>query len=410
MQSKSYLFFAFLIAAQPALRADALDDAIQKHRTGVLVVRTAPGAVVTVEQLRHEFWFGATIATGVFNGRTAPEDAAKWKEVFLSHFNAGVIEAAFKWHEMEKERGKLDYAVVDSMLEWASAHGIPVRGHCIFWGIPRYVPEWLKPLGDEPLRLAVRQRARSIAARYRGQFAEYDLNNEMIHGNWFEQRLGPQITRDMARWVKEGDPEAALYFNDYDILTGKRLDDYVQHIRTVLSSGAPMDGIGVQGHLHGDAFDEAELRRALDALGELKLPVRITEFNFPGQRSKYYQKRELRLSEEEEAAKADALRRYFRISFAHPAVTGILMWGFWEGANWIPQSSLYRRDWTPTPAAEAYRKLVFGEWWTRAETKADANGIAAVRAFYGMHRVRAAGKEMVVTLSKREGAKVADLE
>ena len=410
MQSKSYLFFAFLIAAQPALRADALDDAIQKHRTGVLVVRTAPGAVVTVEQLRHEFWFGATIATGVFNGRTAPEDAAKWKEVFLSHFNAGVIEAAFKWHEMEKERSKVEYAVVDSMLEWASAHGIPVRGHCIFWGIPRYVPEWLKPLGDEPLRLAVRQRARSIAARYRGQFAEYDLNNEMIHGNWFEQRLGPQITRDMARWVKEGDPGAVLYFNDYDILTGKRLDDYIQHIRTVLSSGAPMDGIGVQGHLHGDAFDEAELRRALDALGELKLPVRITEFNFPGQRSKYYQKRELRLSEEEEAAKADALRRYFRISFAHPAVTGILMWGFWEGANWIPQSSLYRRDWTPTPAAEAYRKLVFGEWWTRAETKADANGIAAVRAFYGMHRVRAAGKEMVVTLSKREGAKVADLE
>jgi endo-1,4-beta-xylanase len=410
MRSTPYLLFAFFLAAQPALRADALDDAIQKHRTGVLVVRTAPGAVVTVEQLRHEFWFGATIATGIFNGRTAPEDAAKWKEVFLSHFNAGVIEAAFKWHEMEKERGKVDYAVVDSMLEWASAHGIPVRGHCIFWGIPRYVPEWLKPLGDEPLRLAVRQRARSIAARYRGQFAEYDLNNEMIHGNWFEQRLGPQITRDMARWVKEGDPEAALYFNDYDILTGKRLDDYIQHIRTVLSSGAPMDGIGVQGHLHGDAFDEAELRRALDALGELKLPVRITEFNFPGQRSKYYQKRELRLSEEEEAAKADALRRYFRISFAHPAVTGILMWGFWEGANWIPQSSLYRRDWTPTPAAEAYRKLVFGEWWTRAETKADANGIAAVRAFYGMHRVRAAGKEMVVTLSKREGAKVADLE
>jgi len=46
----------------------------------------------------------------------------------------------------------------------------------------------------------------------------------------------------------------------------------------------------------------------------------------------------------------------------------------------------------------------------KAKTKADANGIAAVRAFYGTHRVRAAGKEMVVTLSKREGAKVADLE
>lgn len=390
--------------------ADELDEAILKHRTGVLVIRTSPGAAVTVEQLRHEFWFGATIATGVFTGRTAPEDAAKWKEVFLSHFNAGVIEAAFKWHEMEKERGKVDYSVVDSMLEWASAHGIPVRGHCIFWGVPRYVPEWLKPLGDAPLRLAIRQRARSIAARYRGQFAEYDLNNEMIHANWFAERLGPDITRDMARWVKEADPGAVLFFNDYDILTGRRLDDYRKHIRTVLSSGAPMDGIGVQGHLHGDSFDETELRRALDALAELQMPVRITEFNFPGQRSKYYRQRGLQLSREEEAAKAEALRRYFRICFAHPAVTGILLWGFWEGANWIPQSSLYKRDWTPTPAAEAYRRLVFGEWWTRAEARADASGLAAVRAFFGTHRVRANGKEATVTLPKSAAAKIVDLQ
>lgn len=76
-----------------------------------------------------------------------------------------------------------------------------------------------------PERLAIRQRARSIAARYRGQFAEYDLNNEMIHGNWFEQRLGPEITRDMARWVEESDPDAVLFFNDYDILTGRRLEE-----------------------------------------------------------------------------------------------------------------------------------------------------------------------------------------
>ncbi len=399
-----------LWAAALPLAADALDEAIVRNRTGVLVVRTAPGATVTVEQLRHEFWFGATIATGIFNGRIPPQDVARWKEVFLSHFNAGVIEAAFKWHEMEKERGRVDYSVVDSMLEWASANGIPVRGHCIFWGIPRYVPEWLKPLGDATVRLAVRQRARSIAARYRGQFAEYDLNNEMIHGNWFEERLGPEITRDMAQWVKEGDPEAVLFFNDYDITTGRRLEDYVRHIRSVLASGAPMDGIGVQGHLHGDSFDEQELQRALDTLAALKMPVRITEFNFPGQRSKYYQKRDLRLTPEEEAAKAEALRRFFRICFAHPAVTGILMWGFWEGANWIPQSSLYRRDWSPTPAAEAYRRPVFGDWWTRATVKADSGGIAAVRAFFGTHRVRAGGREETVTLSRRDGAKLVDMQ
>ncbi|MCX7603824.1 MAG: hypothetical protein N2036_07090, partial [Bryobacteraceae bacterium] len=74
------------------------------------------------------------------------------------------------------------------------------------------------------------------------------------------------------------------------------------------------------------------------------------------------------------------------------------------------QSSLYRRDWTPTPAAGAYRRLVFGEWWTRATVKADSSGLAAVRAFFGTHRVRAGGREETVALSRREGAKVIDMQ
>ncbi len=40
-----------------------LDDAIRKHRMGTLVVQAAPGVEVRVEQLRHEFWFGAALAS-----------------------------------------------------------------------------------------------------------------------------------------------------------------------------------------------------------------------------------------------------------------------------------------------------------------------------------------------------------
>jgi hypothetical protein len=35
----------------------------------------------------------------------------------------------------------------------------------------------------------------------------------------------------MVDWVQEADPDAVLYLNDYDILTGRRLDDYMAHIR-----------------------------------------------------------------------------------------------------------------------------------------------------------------------------------
>ncbi len=377
-----------------------LDESIRQFRMGTLEIEATPGAEVRVEQLRHEFWFGAALASQMFRTGPDTEEASRYKKVFLENFNAAVTENALKWHSMEQRKGEVEYGVADAILAWTQRHDIPLRGHNVFWGIPNRVQPWLKAMNDDTLRETLRARALDVARRYRGQFAEYDLNNEMLHGNFYEERLGPDITRDMASWMRQEDPRAVLYLNEYDILTGRRLEDYATQIRKFLDQGLPIGGIGVQGHLHGDSFDPVVLQKALERLAEFKLPIRITEFNFPGQRSKYYGQRGVRLSEEEEQAKARALADYYRICFAHPGVEGILMWGFWEGANWIPVSSLYRRDWSLTPAAETYRDLVFRQWWTRWQGKADAQGHCQVRAFFGKHRVTADGKERVVELQQ----------
>lgn len=386
-------------AAEPAL-----DTAIRQHRMGTITVTAAPGTTVEVEQLKHEFWFGAALPNQAFDGSMPAADAARLKEVFLANFNSAVTENALKWLSMEHTRGTVNYATVDAMLAWTDAHTIPLRGHNIYWGFHHWVQPWLKELDDATLRATLRARGEDIGRRYRGRFAEYDFNNEMIHGNFYADRLGAGITREMADWVTAQDPGTDLYVNDYDILTGKRLDDYIRHIRELLAAGVPIKGIGVQGHLHGDTFDPVAVRDALDQLAQFKLPIRVTEFNFPGQRSKFYRNPNLAITPAEEKAKARAIVDYYRLCFAHPAVTGVLMWGFWEGANWIPQSSLYRRDWTPTPAAQAYRDLVYGEWWTKWSGKVGADGRVEIPAFFGTHRVTVAGEATTVVLRQADGS------
>ncbi len=388
---------ALLVTTLSFAASGSAADPLQ-HRKGTIVVQTTPGAKVKVEQVRHEFWFGAAIANQAFNGTMPEADAKRYREVFLENFNSAVTENALKWLSMEPQRGKVDYATVDAMLRWTDEHRIPLRGHNVFWGIDQFVQPWVKAMNNEELRATLEARARDVASRYRGRFAEYDLNNEMIHGNFYAERLGPRITKEMTEWMHAEDPEAKLYLNDYDILTGNRLADYVQQIRELLAQGVPIAGIGVQGHLHGDSFDRDALRNALDVLAQFKLPIRVTEFNLPGQRSKFYEREEMVITDEEEQAKARDIVDYYRICFEHPAVDGILMWGFWEGANWIPQSSLYKRDWTPTPAAHAYRDLIFGKWWTKWEGQADANGRCEVPAFFGEHRVTSGAKSQNVEL------------
>lgn len=387
---------------------DELNKNIDKHRKGTITVKASAGAKIEIEQLTHEFWFGCAIPDGVFNGRTPESDREMFKQKFLENFNSAVTENAVKWPNMEPRKGEVNYAVVDAMLEWCDANNMPLRAHNLFWGIHQFIQPWVKELPDEELEQTLKNRAITVTSRYKGRFAEYDLNNEMIHGNFYEERLGDDITLKMAKWAQQGDPEIKLYLNDYDILTGNKLNEYMAHIRLLLKQGVPIHGIGVQGHLHAESFNRAEVKRALDSLAIFNIPIKVTEFNMPGQRSKYYKDRNLQMTPDEEEQKAIDLVDYYRICFAHPAVDGILMWGFWEGANWIPQSSLYKRDWTPTPAAHAYKKLIFNEWWTTAKGDANPKGEFTAPAFYGKYKVTVNGISKEVDLNKAAGKAVVE--
>lgn len=384
------------------VKKERLDLAISRYRKGEIIVKAKPGSKITVEQLKHEFWFGCAISNSLGNGKMPENDLKQYKEKFLENFNSAVTENAVKWGTMEPRKGEVDYSVIDGILKWTDENNIPLRGHNLFWGIPQFIQPWVKELNNDELRLTLQNRAETVTARYKGRFAEYDLNNEMIHGNYYEDRLGPDITKLMAQWAHNGDPDANLYVNDYDILTGNKLPEYMAHIRKLLKQGVPVAGIGVQGHLHSDTFDREQLKNVLDSLAKFKLPIRITEFNMPGQRSKYYNQKIMTMTPAEEEQNAKELTDYYRICFAHPAVEGILMWGFWEGANWIPVSSLYRRDWTPTQTAKAYKDLIFNEWWTKESGSAGKDGTFSTSAFYGKYRITVNGESREADLKKDE--------
>jgi Beta-1,4-xylanase len=401
---------------------DNLNESISKIRKGELVIQAKPGANITVEQLSHEFWFGCAIPNSFANGMSQ-DNAEQFKEKFLQNFNSAVTENALKWMDMEKQKDKVNYQIVDSILNWTEQNNIPLRGHNLYWGIfksantgAQYIQQWMTEISDDELRQRIKDRAETITKRYKGRFAEYDLNNEMIHGNYYEDRLGSEITMQMAQWALNGDPDAKLYLNDYDILIddsplGIGLPEYMAHIRKLLKEGVPIAGIGVQGHSHLDTFDREYLKKALDSLATFNLPIRITEFTMPGMRSQYgiypFNKGE-QMTQEQEELRAEEIVDFYKICFAHPAVDGILMWGFWEETDWIPSASLYKRDWTPTPAADAYRNLVFNEWWTQDSGTSDSDGNFSTQAFWGKYKVSVDGVSREINLSKENGKTVVD--
>lgn len=374
---------------------EALDARIRQLRMGDVVVTTSPGVEVTITQIRHEFEFGTAVSNTVvpFSPQRPMKslDRARYLKILETNFNAAVHENALKWPFCERTSNDgFDYALAESIYALCTERNITMRGHCIFWAKDRFVQRWVQELDDSALRGAVELRARDITRRFRSRIHEFDLNNEMVDGDFYRRHLGAGIVKDMAHWAKGGNPDARLYANDYAVLSGKgrNAEAYLQQIRSWLDQGVPLGGIGCQAHF-GGPLDPNHVQGMLDRLARFKLPVKITEYD---------------CDNEDEGLKERHLREFYRLCFAHPAIEGIYMWGFWEGAHWKPKAALWQRNWKMNPAAEAYRDLVFNQWWTCAQGNADPQGNYRTRAFYGRYRVESGGERRDVILTKDQGS------
>ncbi|MEJ2567566.1 MAG: endo-1,4-beta-xylanase [candidate division WOR-3 bacterium] len=406
-----FLFdFAFIIMGFTCFAQDdiskkitdeAIDARIAEVRMGDIIVKTEPGAEVKVEQVRHEFLFGTAITDNLAEkseNAMSNKDRKKFLEVLENNFNYAVHENALKWYDTEPEYEKVDYYLADRIYELCEERNITMRGHCIFWAKDEFNMDWLKKLNNEELRAAVIRRATSVAKHFKGRIDEFDLNNEMINGDFYRRRLGYGVVNEMAWIVKAANPDAKLYMNDYGILVenGFNRSSYITQIENLLANGVPIDGIGCQAHFVTSdknsstaraATTSEHVQKTLDELSKFGLPIKITE---------------CLVSADTEEGKAEELRRFFRLCFAHPGVEAIIMWGFWEVGHWIPESAMWKRDWTPTPQALAYRDLVFDEWWTEESGKADKKGIYGTDAFYGDYLITSNGETKKVTLSKKD--------
>jgi len=80
------------------------------------------------------------------------------------------------------------------------------------------------------------------------------------------------------------------------------------------ANGAEIDGIGVQGHFDEDV-EPLVVKARLDNLATLGIPIWVTEYD---SKTPDVNKR------------AENLENLYRIAFSHPAVEGIIMWGFWQ--------------------------------------------------------------------------------
>lgn len=329
------------------------------------------GTFVKIRQTQNSFPFGTMISRSNI-------DNEDFVDFFTKNFNWAVFGNELKWYWTEAQRGNFNYKDADDMVSLCARHGIQLRGHCIFWEVDGAVQSWIQALSKTDLMSAVQSRLTGLLTRYKGKFKHYDVNNEMLHGSFFQDRLGKDIRPYMFKTANQLDPSAILFVNDYHVEDGgdtrSSPEKYIQHILDLQEQGAPVGGIGIQGHI--DTPVGPIISSALSKLGILGLPIWFTEVD---------------VSSTNEFIRADDLEAMLRELYAHPAVEGVVLWGFWELFMSRDNAYLVNAEGDLNEGGKRYLQLKH-EWLSKAHGHIDDHWEFEFRGFHGSYEVEVVDK------------------
>jgi GH35 family endo-1,4-beta-xylanase len=378
-------------------RAEA-QQRIERIRKGALVVyvknsagQPVPGTEVSVEMTRHAFPFGTAAAVendkGVRFGRAygntywfTPEDDEKY-DFWLKHlFNKVTPRTSLMTNAWTGHWPYLGRQAALNNVKRYRDMGFPIRGHILVWPSWQYFylpgieevktkPEVLGPMVLEHI-------ADETGTLKETVFEWTVLNEPFTHHDLIDV-LGREAMVGWFTAARKANPKAKLYINDFGILSGGGLDyghqdHYSETIQFLLNRGAPVDGIGLQGHFGEDVTPPQRVYELLNRYAAYGKDLMITEFD---------------INSLDTNLQANYTRDFLTICFSHPAVCGFDLWGFWERDHWRPDAALIDKDWNIKPNGQAFQKLVRSDWWTEQKGVTGKDGKYTVRGFIGDYRI-----------------------
>jgi endo-1,4-beta-xylanase len=227
------------------------------------------GTAVTAEQLRDPKI--ATLVTDQFDYLTGEFE-------FFPQF-------------LHPEPEKYTFQRADKVADFAGANHLLLTGHMLCWG--QFTPPWMfegadhKPLMRDQALANLKSHIDTVVSHFKGKVVSWDVVNEALSDAPDEylrdtparRAIGDDYIAKAFEYARAADPEAKLYYNDYNIEDPVKLPKAIKLIRSLRERGLRIDAVGIQGHwlLNFPSVDVIDA--ALAALGKEKIDVMITELD-----------------------------------------------------------------------------------------------------------------------------------
>ena len=289
------------------------------------------------------------------------------------HFDSLTTGSDMKMHKVMPTENGYYWKVIDEAVAYTQKHEQRLFGHNLIWhsSTPSWVvkkarqnPQWLDGFMKEYIHTYV--------GRYKGVVDGWDVVNEGFATKgvgyrtdtiWY-QTLGPEYIEKAFRYAHEADPDAILFYNDFNIERDlEKFNSMMVMVKDFQARGVPISGIGFQMHIRMDIPNEV-IAHTLKQAAATGLQIHLSEvdiiFNTHDDSRGGGIENHKQLTEEMKLAqkkKYKELVQMYREIVPSEQQYGITFWGFTDRDTWIRRffnmidwPTIYDDDLKPKPA------------------------------------------------------------
>lgn len=213
----------------------------------------------------------------------------KESELIATEFSTIVAENCMKPEPTEPREGEFNFTEADKFVAFGEKNKQVVTGHTLIWH--SQIGRWFftdaegKTVTPEVLKARMRNHIMTVVGRYKGRIKGWDVVNEALEDNGtyrnsqFYRILGKDFIKYAFQYAHEADPDAELYYNDYNMETPAKCDAAVQLVKELKAAGCRIDAVGSQGHMKmiNPTVEATELM--IQKLRDAGVKVMITEWD-----------------------------------------------------------------------------------------------------------------------------------
>lgn len=230
--------------------------------------------------------------------------------------------------------GPFNWSALDTEYQYCQSNNVLFKEHNFIWGSqqpsgtigPTDVQNWMQ----------------AFCMRY-PNVKLIDVVNEPLHRPApYQNNIGGAGSSgwdwivNALKWARAACPNATLLVNDFNTIEVQRdHNNFINLIKAVKAAGAPIDGIGSQGH-GASGLPTTTVQNFIDDLAtQTGLPVYITEYD---------------INQANDTQQAQVMQSQFTMFWNDANVKGITLWGYIEGETWETNSGLMMTGGTMRPA------------------------------------------------------------